>query len=86
MTSKRPITSSSQNPRSPDELATLIDDVSNRLQVVLGFAQILHELDDAERTEAVEAIGRECDHLRATLRTLTGNARNEDGQAPWQRS
>jgi len=69
---------------SAEELATLIDDVSNRLQVVLGFAQILHELDPDERKDAVEAISRECDHLRATLRTLTGSARDKDGNAPWQ--
>lgn len=69
---------------STEELATLIEDVSNRLQVVLGFAQILHELDPDERKDPVEAISRECDHLRATLRTLTGSARDKDGNAPWQ--
>lgn len=69
---------------SRDEVARLIDDVSNRLQVILGFAQILHELDQRERDDAVEAIGRECEHLRETLRTLTGLSRAADGQAPWQ--
>lgn len=69
---------------SPAELATLIDQVSNRLQVVLGFAQILHELDDDERADAVRAIARECDALRSMLGTLTTVARDTDGQAPWQ--
>lgn len=69
---------------SPTELATLIDQVSNRLQVVLGFAQILHELDDDERADAVRSIARECDALRTMLGTLTTVARDAEGQAPWQ--
>ena len=69
---------------SRDEVARLIDEISNRLQVILGFAQILHELDQRERDDAVEAIGQECEHLRETLRILTGLSRAADGQAPWQ--
>jgi hypothetical protein len=65
-------------------VASLVDDVSNRLQVVLGYAQILHELPEAERFEAVAAIEQECGELRATLRSLTGWTRDEDGQGPWQ--
>ena len=65
-------------------VASLVDDVSNRLQVVLGYAQILHELTEAERGDAVQAIERECQELRATLRTLTGWTRDEGGLGPWQ--
>ena len=65
-------------------VASLVDDVSNRLQVVLGYAQILHELTEAERHDAVQAIERECQELRATLRILTGWTRDEGGLGPWQ--
>jgi len=65
-------------------VASLVDDVSNRLQVVLGYAQILHELPEDERLDAVTAIERECSELRATLRSLTGWTRDEGGQGPWQ--
>ncbi len=65
-------------------VASLVDDVSNRLQVVLGYAQILHELTEEERRDAVDAIERECQELRATLRSLTGWTRDEDGLGPWQ--
>lgn len=70
----------------PDRVvvASLVDDVSNRLQVVLGYAQILHELPEGERLDAVTAIEQECAELRATLRSLTGWTRGEDGQGPWQ--
>lgn len=65
-------------------VASLVDDVSNRLQVVLGYAQILHELTEDERRGAVQAIERECHDLRTTLRTLTGWTRDEGGLGPWQ--
>lgn len=65
-------------------VASLVDDVSNRLQVVLGYAQILHELTEVERRDAVQAIERECQELRATLRSLTGWTRDEGGMGPWQ--
>lgn len=73
-------------PGVPDRVvvATLVDEVSNRLQVVLGYAQILHELPEDERAEAVTAIELECAELRATLRSLTGWTRDEDGRGPWQ--
>ena len=80
------IAASAARPGVPDRVvvASLVDDVSNRLQVVLGFAQILHELPEAERLEAVSAIEQECAELRATLRSLTGWTRDEGGQGPWQ--
>jgi len=65
-------------------VASLVDDVSNRLQTVLGYAQILHELTEVERADAVQAIERECAELRATLRSLTGWTRDQTGQGPWQ--
>jgi hypothetical protein len=68
---------------SRSELATLIDQVSNRLQVVLGYAQILHELDTHERADAVRSIARECDQLKSMLGTLTTVARAADGTGPW---
>lgn len=64
-------------------LARLVDDVSNRLQVLLGYAQILHELDEVERAEAVDAIQQQCTALQGTLRSLTGWSRAADGSAPW---
>jgi len=65
-------------------VASLVDEVSNRLQVILGYSQILHELTEGERLEAVESIERECLELRAMLRSLTGWTRNEHGIGPWQ--
>lgn len=65
-------------------VATLVDEVSNRLQVVLGYAQILHELTDDERATAASAIERECSELRSTLRSLTGWSRDDRGIGPWQ--
>jgi signal transduction histidine kinase len=65
-------------------MAILIDEVSNRLQVILGYAQILHELDDDERQQAIQGIERESEQLRSTLRSLTGWTRDPDGLAPWQ--
>ena len=53
-------------------MALLIDEVSNRLQVILGYAQILHELDDEERADAIRGIEHESEQLRGTLRSLTG--------------
>lgn len=62
----------------------LIDEVSNRLQVILGYAQILHELDDDERQDAVRGIEHESEQLRRTLRSLTGWTRDDEGHGPWQ--
>ena len=77
---------SAVHPGVPDRVvvASLVDEVSNRLQVVLGYAQILHELREDERLDAVAAIEEECDELRSTLRSLTGWTRDEDGHGPWQ--
>lgn len=65
-------------------MASLIDEVSNRIQVILGYAQILHELDGEERHDAIRGIEQESAHLRDTLRVLTGWTRDSDGQGPWQ--
>jgi hypothetical protein len=80
------ISLSAVQPGVPDRVvvASLVDEVSNRLQVVLGYAQILHELHEDERTEAVASIERECAELHSTLRSLTGWTRDEGGQGPWQ--
>lgn len=67
-------------------VASLVDEVSNRLQVVLGYAQILHELQETERQDAVMAIEQECAALQATLRSLTGWTRDETGPGPWQQT
>jgi len=67
-----------------ERVAILIDEVSNRLQVILGYAQILHELEDEERRDAVHGIEAECERLRETLRSLTGWTRDADGHAPWE--
>ena len=65
-------------------MALLIDEVSNRLQVILGYAQILHELDDEERADAIRGIEQVSEQLRSTLRSLTGWTRDAEGRAPWQ--
>ncbi len=80
------VAAAAARPGVPDRVvvASLVDEVSNRLQVVLGYAQILHELTEVERVEAVAAIERECAELRATLRSLTGWTRDEGGSGPWQ--
>ncbi len=80
------IAAAAARPGAPDRVvvASLVDDVSNRLQVVLGYAQILHELDEDERSDAVAAIEQECAELRATLRSLTGWSRDEAGRGPWE--
>ncbi|MDA1010735.1 MAG: hypothetical protein O2888_04600 [Chloroflexi bacterium] len=65
-------------------MAMLIDELSNGLQVILGYAQILHELDDDEREDAIRGIERETEQLRSTLRSLTGWTRDSEGRAPWQ--
>lgn len=80
------IAAAATRPGVPDRVvvASLVDDVSNRLQVVLGYAQILHELPEGERLEAVTAIEQECAELRATLRSLIGWTRDEGGLGPWQ--
>jgi signal transduction histidine kinase len=68
-----------------ERIAALIDEVSNRLQVILGYAQILHELEDEERRDAVvHGIEAECERLRETLRSLTGWTRDSDGHGPWE--
>jgi len=80
------VAAAAARPGVPDRVvvASLVDEVSNRLQVVLGYAQILHELTEVERVDAVESIERECAELRATLRSLTGWTRDEGGVGPWQ--
>jgi len=67
-------------------VAGLVDEVSNRLQIILGYAQILHELAEDERRDAVTAIEHECSSLRAMLRSLTGRTRDDTGRGPWQSS
>lgn len=82
------VAAAAARPGTPDRavVASLVDDVSNRLQVVLGYAQILHELQEDERHVAVAAIEQECAELRATLRSLTGWSRDDRGRGPWQDS
>ncbi len=76
-------------PRLQDDretVAWMVDEVSNALQVILGYAQILHELDAEERTEAVEAIREQSTRLRAVLTDLTSTSRDASGHGPWQAS
>ncbi len=65
-------------------VAAMVDEVSNALQVILGYAQILHELDDDERPAAVEAIREQSERLRRVLTDLTSASRDESGRGPWQ--
>jgi signal transduction histidine kinase len=65
-------------------VAVMVDEVSNALQVILGYSQILHELDDDERPAAIEAIREQSERLRAILADLTTASRTEGGDVPWK--
>jgi signal transduction histidine kinase len=83
MTSETQVTSGP----APDErafVAGMVDEVSNALQVILGYAQILHELDADERAAAVDAIRNQSERLREVLTGLTSASRDASGQGPWQ--
>lgn len=71
------------DPPSATEVARLVDEVGNGLQVILGYAQILHELEGAERDRAVGLIADECTHLRGLMSSLTSSARDPDGRGTW---
>lgn len=84
MTSEIQVTSGPQ-PEGREFVAGLVDEVSNALQVILGYAQILHELDAEERAAAVDAIRHQSERLREVLTSLTSASRDAAGQGPWQR-
>jgi signal transduction histidine kinase len=66
-------------------VAEVVDKVSNALQVILGYSQILHELDDDERPAAIEAIRVQSERLRVILAELTTASRTDAGEVPWNR-
>lgn len=62
----------------------MVDEVSNVLQVILGYSQILHELDDDERPAAIESIRVQSERLRVILADLTTASRTDAGDVPWK--
>lgn len=84
MTSDTNVTPRDASASEREFVAAMVDEVSNALQVILGYAQILHELDDDERGAAVEAIREQSERLRHVLTDLTSASRDETGRGPWQ--